>query len=88
MAERLQNTDIYVLDLVSMEETRITYFPTRDTMPTWSPDGTQIAFTHQNDDFAAKTDIYVASVDGTFTFDLTKNPEHLDTTPCWSGSVF
>jgi hypothetical protein len=87
-SERLQNVDIYVLDLISMEETRITYSSTLDTMPTWSPDGTQIAFTHYNDEYGASTDIYVASVDGTFTFDLTKDPDHADTTPCWSGSIF
>lgn len=38
------NTDIFVIDLDLRTAVRITDDPTQDTSPTWSPDGTMIAF--------------------------------------------
>ena len=41
---RDDNTDIYVLDLVTFDETRITYTIEADEYPTFSPDGKRLAF--------------------------------------------
>ncbi len=38
------NTDIFVVDLTLRTAIRLTDDPTQDTSPTWSPDGTMIAF--------------------------------------------
>ena len=38
------NTDIFVIDLDLRTAIRLTDDPTQDTSPTWSPDGTMIAF--------------------------------------------
>ena len=38
------NFDIWVLDLLRATPTRLTFDPTPDYMPTWSPDGSRIAF--------------------------------------------
>lgn len=82
------NTDIYVLNLTSMDETRITFDPNVDTQPTWSPDGQQIAYVHYHDGFGDRTDIFVTSIDGQFNYNITNDPIHTDLTPCWSGYLF
>jgi Tol biopolymer transport system component len=38
------NTDIFVVDLTLRSAVRLTDDPSQDTSPTWSPDGTMIAF--------------------------------------------
>ncbi len=85
---RENDTDIYVMDLVAEEETRLTYFPEVDVQPTWSPDGTMVAFTHYLNDMGAESDIYVVSVDGEFWYNLTKEPDYADNEPDWSGNIF
>jgi Tol biopolymer transport system component len=41
---RDDNRDIYLLDLTTLAETRLTDDPRTDTAPTWSPDGRRIAY--------------------------------------------
>ncbi|MBT7915447.1 hypothetical protein HN588_16235, partial [Candidatus Bathyarchaeota archaeon] len=55
-------------------------FPGRERKPTWSPDGTQIAF-DGGDSF--KSDIYLVNIDGTGIVRLTDHPEW-DQYPAWS----
>jgi serine/threonine protein kinase len=38
------NPDIWVFDLTRRTRTRLTFAPTEDGFPTWTPDGTQIVF--------------------------------------------
>lgn len=55
--------DLWITDLEhSGTETRLTFNPTNDTQPVWSPDGSKIAFAHS---VKGTTDIYVRASNGT-----------------------
>jgi TolB protein len=53
--------DLYVMDVDGSNMRRITTHPDSDTTPTWSPSGTQIAFTS---DRTGKPQIYIMNADG------------------------
>lgn len=73
--------DIYVIDLdAGGLITRLTDFADRDSSPTWSPDGTQIAFRRRTD---GNSDIFVMNSDGTDVRQLTNSPA-FDGDPAWS----
>ena len=76
-----QNLDIYVLDLATGDLRRLTTDPDVDMHPTWSPDGTQIAFASVRD---GDTDIYVMSLDHGSLRRLTDNTGIRDEDPAWS----
>jgi hypothetical protein len=57
----LENTEIYVMNADGTDETRLTHSPQRDDWPTWSPDGTKLAFSHGS---LLKPEIYRMNVDG------------------------
>jgi TolB protein len=63
---------------------RITNSPAIDTTPTWSPNGTQIAFTS---DRAGTPQIYVVGVDGLNLRRITTNDSWADR-PTWSPAPF
>ena len=48
--EKEDNFDIYVKTIGSSEVTRLTTDPLADTLPVWSPNGTQIAFVREHPD--------------------------------------
>jgi Tol biopolymer transport system component len=54
--------------------------------PVWSPDGQQIAYTvsHTTTPETAQSEVYVSSVDGSQTRNLSNDPEYVDTQPSWS----
>jgi dipeptidyl aminopeptidase/acylaminoacyl peptidase len=54
--------------------------------PVWSPDGQQLAYTVFHADTPATTqqEVYVTSVDGSDTRNLSNDPEHWDYGPSWS----
>ena len=79
-ADAKGNLDVYVLDLVTGEERRLTQEPSLDFQPAWSPDGTQIAFTS---DRSGDWDIWVMNADGTGVRDLSRNPKGTDDSPAW-----
>ncbi len=60
-AEGSSAQDIYVMNVDGTNVRRVTTHPDSDTTPTWSPSGTQIAFTS---DRTGKPQIYVMNVDG------------------------
>ncbi len=77
------NLDIYVIDAVVPERwerpavpQRLTEDPARDSWPSWSPDGRQIAFESDRQEDKAQAGIYVMDADG-------GNPRNL--TPVWSA---
>ena len=86
-ATRNGNGDIYLLDVDAalqesgqVEATRLTTNPASDFDPTWSPDGTHIAFRSQRD---GNDEIYVMNVDGTCQRNLTNDAVN-DWSPAWS----
>ncbi|MEX1207226.1 MAG: septum formation family protein [Acidimicrobiia bacterium] len=73
--------DIYVLDVdAGGQITRLTDHLDRDSSPTWSPDGSQIAFRRRTD---GNSDIFVMNADGSDVRQLTDNPA-FDGDPIWS----
>ena len=72
--------ELYVMDVESGELTRLTFNEAFDGSPTWSPDGTQIAFQSKRD---GDSEIFVINVDGTGERRLTFN-DRADIDPVWS----
>jgi Tol biopolymer transport system component len=86
-ASKNNNSDIYLLDVDealqgngSAAVIRLTTDPAADFDPTWSPDGTRIAFRSQRD---GNDEIYVMNADGTCQVNLTKDSAD-DWSPAWS----
>lgn len=56
-----ENTDIFIFDLARSSFRRLTFDPAIDSMPVWSPDRSQIAFTSGR---SRNFDIYIKPADG------------------------
>ena len=63
--------DVWVLDVSTREERRLTRTPADDFDATWSPDGMRILFTS---DRAGSKDVWVMKADGSEPRALTRNP--------------
>ena len=61
-AEGAASQDIYVINIDGTNLRRVTTHPDIDTTPTWSPSGTQIAFTSNR---TGRPQIYIMNADGT-----------------------
>jgi dipeptidyl aminopeptidase/acylaminoacyl peptidase len=70
---------IYVINADGRGQTRLTNFDVSGDKPSWSPDGTKIAF-HGND---CNLEIFVMNADGSNPTVLTCNPAH-ESDPSWS----
>ena len=81
--------DIFVLDLVTGAATQLTAdpptAPVHDEGPSWSPDGTMIAFTSERAD--ANGDIWIVRSDGSAPQQLTRS-SILDESPDWQPIPF
>lgn len=77
-----QGIEVYVIDVVSGEQTRITSNDTAEEYPQWSPDGKTILFAIMGDDRWDESGIYTMSSDGSDMLRLTDSiPLGL---PVWS----
>jgi Tol biopolymer transport system component len=73
--------EIYVMDPNGSNLTNLSNNPTADSMPSWSPDGSRLAFTRMGELW--NEDIYVMNADGSNQKRLTNDPDH-DRCPAWS----
>jgi TolB protein len=75
------DSELYVLDILSGNAINVTnHMGVQDTSPTWSPDGTRLAFVYR---MADHSEIYLAAVDGSSPSRL--SPGAVDQwTPEWS----
>ncbi len=74
-------SDIYVINVDGSGKQQLTNDTADDSQPSWSPDGTEIAFVSGRND--AHGDIYVMNADGAGVTDLTPG-SHWDSHPGWS----
>jgi Tol biopolymer transport system component len=75
------NYDIYVMNADGTSLVRLTNFPGNELQPTWSPDGSKIAFVADGD--GGLSQIYSMNANGTNRVRLT-GALHEDVSPSWS----
>lgn len=80
VAKRGDIEDIYITNGAGTTTYNLTNARSRDWHPSWSPDGTQIAF---NSDRSGQTDIWIMEGNGKNARNLTNSPSS-DTSPDWS----
>jgi TolB protein len=79
------NPEIYVMNADGSEQTRLTDNPATDFQPSWSPDGTKIAFS--SDRSGASNgwfEVYVMNADGSEQTRLTFSNPFFEGDPSWS----
>jgi len=74
------NTEIYIKDMKTGAEKRLTFNPAIDTSPCWSPNGREIAFTSQR---GGTPQIYIMDAEGSNVRRITMEGTYHDS-PAWS----
>lgn len=72
--------EIYIMNVDGSGQVRLTNNPAIDVFPSFSPDGSKIAFASYRD---GNAEIYIMNVDGSEQVRLTNNPA-VDTSPSFS----
>jgi dipeptidyl aminopeptidase/acylaminoacyl peptidase len=72
-------TELYVIDRDGSNRVQLTNNSLNEFEPTWSPDGTRIAFVRYDGDY----DIWVMNPDGTGETQLTDTPAIFEDAPAW-----
>jgi tol-pal system beta propeller repeat protein TolB len=76
-------SDIFVLSGDAASDSNITLYTAYDFWPSWSPDGSQIAFESNRDD-SLKTEVYVVTLVTSAVMQLTFDTGFVDGQPAWS----
>jgi TolB protein len=74
---------IFAMDVDSAALRQLTHSTERDLRPSWSPDGSRIAFTRGSAD-AKRVDIYLMGADGSNVTQITKTPKLREYGSVWS----
>jgi dipeptidyl aminopeptidase/acylaminoacyl peptidase len=85
VVDAFARTDLRVLDRATGAITILTTGPAADDQPTWSPDGSRIAFRRQVDGEAAH--IWVINADGSGAAPLTAGLTGTFRSPAWSAAL-
>ncbi|HUT62516.1 MAG TPA: Tol-Pal system beta propeller repeat protein TolB, partial [Anaerolineae bacterium] len=75
------NAEIYTYRISGREIRRLTNNPRIDSSPSWSPDGSKMAFTS---DRTGNPLVYIMNSDGSNQHRLTSTPNAYEDSPCWS----
>ena len=75
------NTDIWLLDLARSGMSRFTFNVANEQLPTWSPDGTRIAFSSNR---AGRNNLYLKSASGTANEELLRDTPNPKQAQAWS----
>ena len=77
-----ESIDIYVHDVERGTKTRLTFDPTLDDEPAWSPDGQRLVFTSLR--LTGSHDLFIMNVDGTGEIEPLVTGPSLEHAPNWS----
>ncbi|GEM_PF-5713714 len=83
VSSKENNDDLFVINADGSGLRQLTNTPERETEPTWSPDGTLIAYVRKEGYLFLDSHIYSITLDGRQVRQLT-NTRHEDTDPEWS----
>jgi hypothetical protein len=76
--------DIYVVNANGSGLRHLTVGSGTELDPTWSPDGSRIAYRYQASRDVSTTEIYAMNADGPGQHNLTRSPGNIDWGPAWS----
>ncbi len=82
-SDRDQNLELYLVNVSTLEESRITSDDVQDELPAWTPGGDRIAFA-SNRDGQKGMDIYAIQPETKQITRLTFRPKGLDVDPSWT----